>query len=665
MSKAFIPVEPADITWKKDLPFSNQYQDVYYARKRSIKQNAYVYIEGNDLIKRWVNLSSNHSVFTIGETGFGTGLNFLLTLRAWIQSAPESATLHYISCEKHPFKAQDLNRALSNWTELNALREELIKQYPLLTPGNHHLFFCEGRVKLTLMFGEAYECFEQLLICGVSSLESQLRTCFIDAWYLTSFSPKKNEEIGTKSILKVVTMLSKKGTTFATFMAASQVTLALNECGFEIIKKKGCGFKSHILTGFLKNTTLLRIKHRSTPWHVAATKLHKEKTALIVGGGLAGCFSAYSLAERGWEVTLIEEANALGEGASANRGAVLFPKLSSFRSPLTEFMLVSFIYAHQFYSNLLKKNPIGELNGAITLPFNEKEKKSQANLAAWLSVYPELGKLISAELATTLAGIKINMDCLHIPYSGWIDSPALCAHLVTSERINIVTNTKMNSLVKEDNQWRVKDFKASILILANGYQLNQFEETRHLPIKPIRGQMTAIESTKDTEGLKIPVCAEGHVLPLINGSHYLGATYDLGNSQAQVQCADDKSNLEKLRELSEQTKWSEKIIDRWAGIRATTPDYLPLIGPIAQASEFLRTYQGLETNAKRWIPKEAPTYSGLYAFAGFGSRGLTTVPLAAEWLSALINTEINGASRHLMQSLSPSRFLKRAIARGI
>lgn len=666
MSKPFVPIETADLQWTQDLPISNQYDDIYHAMDSGIKQNRYIFIDGNDLINRWTNLSKEQpEVFTIGEMGFGTGLSFLLTCSLWAQHAPKTASLHYISCEKHPLKLDDINRALSNWPELDEFRLELIKQYPVLTPGNHHLYFCHGRIKLTLMLGDCLERFEQLLLCGDSLLEHQLQRCFVNAWYLDGFAPKKNESMWSRSLLQVLAMLSEQGTTFATYSVASCVKSTLTEFGFELAKKKGYGYKRHMLTGRMEQIQAHRLKQRDTPWHVGTKKEPKEKTALVVGGGLAGCFAAHSLAQRGWSVTLIDENDSVGQGASANQRAVLFPKLSAFRSPLTEFMLASFIYAHRIYSNLLAQKNLGKLNGALVLPYNAKEQNAQRCLEPWLSFYPELGQLIHATKATELSGVNLTNDGLFIPYSGWINSPELCNHLIQDERIRVVTKLPISALSYDADQWVIEEHRAAVLILANGYKVNQFEETRHLPVKPIRGQMTAILSTKDSDPLKIPVCGEGHVLPSVNGVHHLGATYELGASHSDIKYEDDQINLDKLKLICSNVAWSRTPLGSWSGVRASTPDYLPLVGQVAKADSFLSRYEGLESNANRWVAKEAPCYPGLYIFAGFGSRGLTTIPLAAEWLAGIINNELIGAPRNLLHALSPSRFLRRAITRGL
>ena len=181
----------------------------------------------------------------------------------------------------------------------------------------------------------------------------------------------------------------------------------------------------------------------------------------------------------------------------------------------------------------------------------------------------------------------------------------------------------------------------------------------------------------DTECLFIPgsgwvnsqalchfLISDKNILPVLDSSHFLGATYESGATGTEVRPKDDEFNRDRLRKISD-INWSEEITGNWVGIRGSTPDYLPLVGPIAKADEFNAQYAGLESNANRWISTEPAYFPNLYAFAGFGSRGLTTIPLSAEWLAAHLNNEISAAPRNLLQALAPSRFLRRNITRGL
>lgn len=663
MDHHFIPIKPAIIDWRDDVPFSLQYDDIYYSAESGIEQSRHVFINGNDLISRWKALSEPFSCFNIAETGFGTGLNFLQTWHLWEQHAPPGARLQYFSCEKHPLTKDDLIRSLAFWPQLEKQAQELIHHYPVLTPGYHLLSFAQGRVSLNLMLGDAYECFEQLLLCGDTQLESELQKAAMDAWYLDGFAPKKNEHMWSEELMKVIALLSKEGTTLATYSAAAVVKSTLNNYGFVVEKKKGFGPKRHMICARFTKTPPYHIKSRHTPWHLSNRTTRTDKSAIIVGAGLAGCTLAKALAQRGWTVRLLEELEHAGQAGSGNQQAVLFPKLSAYQSPLTQFMLSSFLYAAHFYQKILNECPIGELKGSLLLAYNEKEKKAQDSLKSWLADYPELGELVAPARATQLSGIAVAHSGLFIPQSGWINSPFLCHHLIDDKNIQLVTGKSVNSFVFENQQWQVDEFQATVLILSNGHKLQSFEQTHYLPIKAIQGQMSAIVPNPASSGLKIPLCAEGHVLPAQNNRQWFGATYNLGRNTSRLCSEDDLLNQSKLERISAGTPWPEAIVDHWAGIRATTPDYLPLAGPVPKEKEFLDAFQGLERNAKRWIPRSGVYHPSLYVFAGFGSRGVTTIPLASEWLASHINNELSYLPRDLIQAISPARFLRREIIR--
>ncbi|MGC1182358.1 bifunctional tRNA (5-methylaminomethyl-2-thiouridine)(34)-methyltransferase MnmD/FAD-dependent 5-carboxymethylaminomethyl-2-thiouridine(34) oxidoreductase MnmC [Legionella sp.] len=660
MSTPFVPIKTAVLSWYHDLPFSIQYNDVYHSFASGIAQSRYVFIDGNNLLPRWRSLSSN-TKFVIAEIGFGTGLNFLLSWRLWEENALESCRLHFISCEKHPLTREDLIKSLHVWPQLKKQAQQLIASYPVLTPGYHHLVFCNGRVTLTLMLGDALDCYEQLLICGDFRLEQELRTSFVDAWYLDGFAPAKNKSMWSDSLINIVALLSKKGTTLATYTAAGIVKESLRQHGFTVEKKKGFGPKRHMISAYFHSSTALQnARRRHTPWHVGEAEKYSNKSAVIIGAGLAGCFTAYALAKKGWKVTLIDECNEVGKGASANQQAILFPKLSAYNSPLTQLMLSSFLYASQLYQSILQQVNIGELNGALLLATSLKEQLAQSSLRDWLAQYPALGSLVNSKQATALAGLPLEQDGLFIPLSGWINSPALCQLLINTEGISLITNTSIKQLFF-DKKWIINQWETEVLILANGYKITSFKEAEYLPIKPIRGQMTTILSTEESSALKRPLCASGHVLPSLNGVHHIGATYELKISESTIKNEDNWVNWEKLGKLAPDVLWSDQIVGHWAGIRATTPDYLPIVGRVANQSAFMDLYSGLASNSKRWIAKAGPYYPGLYACSGFGSRGLTTIPLCAEWLACLINEEPNFLPRILQQALSPARFLRKSI----
>jgi len=654
------PIETATLSWSEGLPYSQLFEDIYFSAENGLAEAKYVFIDNNNLIERWKTLATEESPsFVIAETGFGTGLNFLLTWFFWLKYAPKTARLHYFSCEKFPLTKSDLKACLDLWPQLHDQAEQLIDDYPTLTPGFHPLQFAEGRINLTLMLGEASDCFKQLLVCGEEKLEQQLNLNRVDAWFLDGFAPSKNQAMWTVELFQTLALLSKTDASLTTYSVAAMVKNNLKSAGFVVQKRKGFGCKRSMLVAEFKGPPLENKKLRTTPWHVAAPKASYSKKAIVLGAGLAGCFTAHSLAKRGWEVHLLDENSEAGEGASGNRQAVLYPKLSAYSSPLTAFMLTAYLFASRFYQKL---GPLcGEFSGILQLAFDEKERLAHEDLRSWLKAYPELAHHVNANESSTLAGIDLTKGGLFIPNSGWLDSKDLCQKLIKTAGISWFPNTPVTEISYQDDGWLAGNHSCEILVLANGYQARQFAQTDYLPLKPIRGQMTMLATTKESLELKIPICGDGHVLPPYQNSQALGASYHLGVANQDIDAADDEENLSRLAKLPISVPWSNEIKSSWAGVRCATTDYLPLVGPVPDVQVFKSRFDTLSTNAKRWISMPGAYLPGLFICAGFGSRGLATIPLSAEWLSSLINNEPSQIPQAMARSLAPSRFLFKEI----
>lgn len=219
-------------------PYSTIFQDVYYSSDNGLLETDYVFLQGNQLIQRWQQLSGTS--FTIIETGFGTGLNFLCAAKLWLEYAPKNAKLHFISAEKYPLSLQEMTKALQTWPALNYLSQSFLLEYAKLTHQNTQLF--ENRVQLNLLIGDATECLTQI-------------TAQADAWFLDGFSPAKNPDMWQPTLFAQMARLSTPSTTFATFTSAGAVRRGLQAAGFYVNKQAGFGQKREMLTGhFIGNS---------------------------------------------------------------------------------------------------------------------------------------------------------------------------------------------------------------------------------------------------------------------------------------------------------------------------------------------------------------------------------------------------------------------------
>src|SRR5690606_31171847 len=196
------------------VPRSDRYGDVYHSASGAFGQAAHVFLGGNDLPARWRGLAS----FTICETGFGLGQNFLATWQAWREDPARSACLHYLAFEAHPFTRADLGAALEDRVPhpYDELARVLCHAWPAVLPGLHRLEFEGGAVTLTLAFGTVRRLARQVL-------------ARVDAFFLDGFSPRLNPEMWSPALFGQLRRLARSGATAATWCSAGQVRRDLRD----------------------------------------------------------------------------------------------------------------------------------------------------------------------------------------------------------------------------------------------------------------------------------------------------------------------------------------------------------------------------------------------------------------------------------------------------
>ncbi len=656
MTQRFAPLVLAELTWQDGYPRSTRYDDCYFSPPAGLSERLHVFIDGNNLPTRWRDMAaSDQQQFVLVELGFGTGLTTLLAWKTFCEHAPASARLHIYSAELHPLLREDLARCLVLWPELQPYADALLTVYPIaLTPGFHR-FELSDRVRLTLMFGEAQLSMDALLVSGEASLEAKLNPLRVDAWCLDGFSPPKNPGMWSESLFRMMGLISHAKTTLATFSVAGQVIRGLQAAGFLVEKRPGVGRKKQVLQARWQGPAS-SIALPYTPWHVSRTRRLSSKRALVLGAGLAGCFTAAALTQRGWLVTVIDAGVQPAAGASGNPQALFYPYLSAFSSPLSRFMLMAYLVARQRYAQMLAQ---GQINGCLT---GMVQLSTTPELVAWLKHYPALARSLGDDEVADLLGVSLFKPGLLMPNAGWIDAASVCRFLLQSERILSVFATPVSSLAYQAGEWQVGEHRAPIVVVATGPSAHQFTQTRGLPLEALRGQMTRIASEGALALLKKPLCAAGYILPALAGGHWCGATYQSKNAQIKPEPADDVTNLQRI--AGEFGLPAAPVLEQWVGVRAATPDHLPLVGPATDDTLFYQQFSRSAQDAKQFIPVPGASIEGLYVCAGFGSRGLTTIPMCADYLAALINQEPSSLSRGMQQSIAPARFARQRLVRG-
>ena len=216
---------------------------MYFCAVNGYEDALYIFCGGNCLEERFKKLDPTvKGVFTIVETGFGTGLIFCVAWKLWKEYAPASWILNFLSIEKFPLPLTELETALSVWPVVKFQAAALVANYKVSSGKIGTFNFDGGRVQLTIVFDD--------IILGLGTLSQEnLAGSGADALFLDGFSPAKNPEMWTEQVFAGLSRLSKHGTTLATFTVAGWVRRGLESQGFKIQKVTGYGCKNEMLSG--------------------------------------------------------------------------------------------------------------------------------------------------------------------------------------------------------------------------------------------------------------------------------------------------------------------------------------------------------------------------------------------------------------------------------
>ncbi|GGD67296.1 bifunctional tRNA (5-methylaminomethyl-2-thiouridine)(34)-methyltransferase MnmD/FAD-dependent 5-carboxymethylaminomethyl-2-thiouridine(34) oxidoreductase MnmC [Lacimicrobium alkaliphilum] len=644
-------------------PVAEAFGDVYFSDYNGLEETQYVFLLQNDMPGRF-RLLQDDDDFTVLETGFGTGLNFLTCwqaldgLRHQQQRGP--GRLHFISTEKYPLSRHDLQQALAQWPQLARFSQQLTEHYPDLTPGCHRLVFNTGEYQLILdlHFGDIEDVLPDMY-CPETGLA--------DAWFLDGFAPSKNPDMWTDKLYRQMVRLAKPGCTFATFTAAGAVRRGLQQAGFDVRKCPGFGRKRDMLAG--------RLNHKPAPdifkpWY--QRRAFQTQEIAVVGGGLAGANLCYALCHQGYRVSLYTE--RLAGDASGNPQGGFYPQLHTEGNISSHFMAQAFGYAQRLYRYLAKTDDFAhQFCGVLQLGFNPKEQARLEKLAARHHWPDSLIRPVSASEASDIAGLPITYPGLFIPKGGWINPQGLIQTLLKAcgNKLQIHTEKRLNSVTRQKGQWYLQwqdctGNQSECVVLATGAQSITNNLLSELPLRPVRGQVEAVPSQPPLDELKTVLCHKGYLTPALNGHHALGSTYVKNDLNTDYREEEKRQNLNTHYKALSECDWIQQLTGIQHGrasIRLSTPDHLPIMGAIADFNAQRQSYAELRKGHKdsRYPPPE--DLPGLFVFCGLGSRGLCTAPILAEALACQLSGKPMPLDSRTLAALNPNRFLIRELIR--
>jgi tRNA 5-methylaminomethyl-2-thiouridine biosynthesis bifunctional protein len=618
-------VSYANIEWAEFGPRSGDRGDVYFSKAGAVDEAIYVFIEGNNLAEKF---RSERNI-TVGELGFGFGLNFILTWKAFEESS-STGFLLYLSCESNPVCTEDLRQFYSDRPELMSYLERLLKVLPGNIRGSFRLALSPS-VTLQIMIGDALESL------------SNLRRGRIDAWYLDGFSSHVNPEMWSLPILQQVSRFCGLGSTLASYSVAGQFRRDLAACGFEVEKVPGFGFKREALRAKFTDEGVTRSSH---PLRVA-----------IIGGGLAGTAVAQALAKRGVRSTLLHREEEVGGGASGNLFGILMPHLSLQPSPEAEFYLAGFLLGISEISLLLAEGRIsGELNGVLRLCTNDRLTR----------LFAELERLgFPREFVDRL---QQPSNGLFFGRGGYVSPPQLCRSMLADAGQLAVRScgVEVNDIVYGEDGIGVfcsdgSTLEVDVVCLGQGYESLPFLSRHNLPIEKVRGQVVTLKHRAESHAITFPICYDGYITPAPNGVHLLGGTFDHNDDREDP---DSEQTEDLLRRLGNNIPTfgfgAADVIESRVSFRGMTPDRLPIAGAVYDPTSFESKFRA---TGLRVLPEDA-SIRGLFTTTGLGSKGLISAHLVAEVVVSELLNEPAPISKRLLDAISPARFFARAIKRG-
>ncbi len=602
-------IVPARLEFRDGVPYSTAYGDVYHSADGGTGQARHVFLDGCGLPQAWAGCAS----FTVLETGFGTGLNFLTTWAAWRDDPARPARLHFLSVEKHPFGADDLARLHAQWPQFAALSAELRANWPVLTPGFQRISLDGGRVQLTLMLGDAADCLPQL-------------DAAVDAFYLDGFAPDRNADLWQSTLFHELARLARPGATAATYTVAAPVRQGLTQAGFACDKRAGYGRKRHCLAA--------RFQGEATgdsarlPQHVA-----------VVGAGVAGCATAHALAQRGIQVSVLERADAIGQGASGNPVAVFRPLVSRDDNRTARLTRAAFLHDLRAWAALGEGLQWARC-GVLHLAKDDEAAAKQRQALADTAPPAEYARWVERDAARELANWPVAAPGVFYPTAGWVVPASLNRAWLGQPAITLRTGASVARLQAVAAGWRLLDAAGAVLaeadavVLANARDAAMLVPDAGWPLHTVRGQITQLPPGCLPE-LQRVVSREGYVAPG-TAQPLVGATYEHDDDDTAPRAASDAANLARLEAIlpGAGARFAAAAVSGRASLRATLPDRLPIVGTVE-------------------------TLPGVVVAAGYASRGVVWAGLLGEVLADAMTAQPLPLEADLLRAIAPARFRRR------
>lgn len=592
-----------------------------------------VFLAGCGLPAAW----AGQAQWRILETGFGRGLNFLLTWAAWRADPARPQRLHFVACAAPPVPANDMFHGTAADPALHALARQLQAQLWGLLPGVHRLAFEGGRVLLTLYIGDTQSMLRQ-------------QQPVADSVYLNGGGTAHPPETWPPHTLKAVARCCRRGTGLASLGMARALREGLAQCGFEV-------HETH--DGSLRARFHPRWEPRPGHPVLPGVGVAAPGRCLVIGAGLAGAAVAASLARRGWQVHVLDRADAPAAGASGLAAGVFASHVSPDDSVLSRLSRAGVRTTLQALAQLPASTRDADWSDCGTL----EHRVDGSTGLAWVDgpgldwSQPATPQQLAAN------GLPADATACWHARGGWVRPPQLIRHLLDQPGIHWQGGAEVARLRRTEGTqagWQALDGAGAVLAQAPLVVVCAGPHSMPLAQAPwalqaLRGQIAwGLHDQAPANAPWPPQPLNGHGnlvprVPLQGGLGWvLGSTFERDQTALPPSPAEQQAGLHanqaKLQALLPQLAEAlaaafagapaqpQGAIRTWAAVRCASPDRLPIAGPV-----------------------DAERLPGLWVCTAMGARGLTLSLLCGELVAARLHAEPLPLDARLARALSTER----------
>ncbi len=640
------PPHFAQIAWIGQAPCDEESGDIYFSSDDGLAESDHVFLNGNDLRAR---LAAARR-FVVAEIGFGFGLNVLALWRLWREVRQLDASVNVLSVEARPPRINDARRALAAYPDLADLAPRLLDAWPDPVRGRRTISAPEDGFTLHLEIGDA--------ATALARWHAE-----VDAWFLDGFAPDRNPDAWDPDVMVEVARLTRPGGTAATFTAAGGVRRALEAAGFDVERRPGFGRKRHMTCARL---TRERTARKRWAWATISTAPPQIRSALVLGGGVAGAAMVGALARRGVEAVWFDDPARPGPSRS-NPAALASARLDLDDGAAARLHRNAFA---ALQDRIGFKEDVWAARGVATPLADADAKMRAAAIGDAGLAMPDAFVVLPAADTDDAIGIRLGADATLHRRAGMVRPELLRSALAGGRSPNACS---VAAMAQTPAGWAAIGAagevlaEANIAVIAAGALSGRFDATRGLDIIASRGQLTWARAAGRSHHLKVALSAGPYAGPAIDGRHVLGATYrnvPVEDTLARDP-ADDVANLDAARRLAANA-FDEVSLDEaksFVGLRATTPDRMPLAGAVPDWS-MLPTWKAQIAEARPGEEPAPPVQPGLFVLSGLGSRGFVTALYLAEGLADTVLEYPSCWDGDVAAAVHPARFAHRLARRG-